>query len=277
MASIFCYKSFGNINNLKEIFLHYPWFSLFGRGFMVDSSALFSTLVGVISTQTCIQDVLSGKNGSISRKGVLLSAFLIPPNGIAGILIGFYMRVNYPDINSAQALPLFIIKHFNPLLSSIVLATLLIAATVTGASLILGISTMFTRDIYPKFFRFNEKSALILSRLTIIIILFIALLFVKQNLYSLIIKWNFLSMGLRGITICFPLFGSIFFKKYITPSAGFWAITLAPLSIVIWKVIYPAGINPVFIGSTISLLILIGISKISLYNERRKILSENNK
>lgn len=277
MASIFCYKSFGNINNLKEIFLHYPWFSLFGRGFMVDSSALFSTLVGVISTQTCIQDVLSGKNVSISRKGVLLSAFLIPPNGIAGILIGFYMRVNYPDINSAQALPLFIIKHFNPLLSSMVLATLLIAATVTGASLILGISTMFTRDIYPKFFRFNEKSALILSRLTIIIILFIALLFVKQNLYSLIIKWNFLSMGLRGITICFPLFGSIFFKKYITPSAGFWAITLAPLSIVIWKVIYPAGINPVFIGSTISLLILIGISKISLYNERRKILSENNK
>jgi SSS family solute:Na+ symporter len=113
------------------------------------------------------------------------------------------MRVNYPDINSAQALPLFIIKHFNPLLSGMALATLLIAATVTGASLILGISTMFTRDIYPKFFRFNEKSALILSRLTIIIIIFIALLFVKQNLYSLIIEWNFLSMGLRGTTIFF--------------------------------------------------------------------------
>jgi SSS family solute:Na+ symporter len=203
IASIFCYKSFGSISNLKEIFPHYPWFSLFGRGFIVDSSALFSTLVGVISTQTCIQAVLSGKNISVSRKGVLLSAFLIPPTGIAGILIGFYMRANYPDINSAQALPLFIIKHFNPLLSGMALATLLIAATVTGASLILGISTMFTRDIYPKFFRFNEKSALILSRLTIIIILFIALLFVKQNLYSLIIKWNFLSMGLRGTTIFF--------------------------------------------------------------------------
>ena len=277
IASIFCYKSFGSISNLKEIFPHYPWFSLFGRGFIVDSSALFSTLVGVISTQTCIQAVLSGKNISVSRKGVLLSAFLIPPTGIAGILIGFYMRANYPDINSAQALPLFIIKHFNPLLSGMSLAILLIAATVTGASLILGISTMFTRDIYPKFFRFNEKSALILSRLTIIIILFIALLFVKQNLYSLIIKWNFLSMGLRGTTIFFPFLASIFFKDYVSPSAGFWAIIIAPLSIIIWKIIYPEGLNPVFFGLTISLFILIGISKISLYNERRKILSGNNK
>lgn len=165
IASIFCYKSFGSISNLKEIFSHYPWFSLFGRGFIVDSSVLFSTLVGVTSTQTCIQAVLSQKNISVSRKGVLLSAFLIPPTGIAGILIGFYMRANYPDINSAQALPLFIIKHFNPLLSGMALATLLIAATDTGASLILGISTMFTRDIYPKFFRFNEKSALYIIKI----------------------------------------------------------------------------------------------------------------
>jgi SSS family solute:Na+ symporter len=84
MASIFCYTSFGSISSLKEIFPHYPWFSLFGRGFMVDSSALFSTLVGVISTQTCIQAVLSGKNVSTSRKGILLSAFLIPPPELPG-------------------------------------------------------------------------------------------------------------------------------------------------------------------------------------------------
>ena len=68
------------------------------------------------------------------------------------------MKVNYPDINSAQALPLFIIKHFNPLLSGMALATLLVAATVTGASLILGISTMCTRDIYSKLFHFKEKT-----------------------------------------------------------------------------------------------------------------------
>jgi SSS family solute:Na+ symporter len=84
-------------------------------------------------------------------------------------------------------------------------------------------------------------------------------------------------MGLRGTTIFFPFLASIFFKDYVSPSAGFWAITIAPLSIIIWKIIYPEGLNPVFIGLTISLFILIGISKISLYNERRKILSENNK
>ena len=277
MASIFCYQSFGSVGHLKEIFPHFPWFSLFGRGLVVDLSALFSTLVGVISTQTCIQAVLSGKNTSASAKGVLLSAFLIPPTGIAGILIGFYMKVNYPDINSAQALPLFIIKHFNPLFSGMALATLLVAATVTGASLILGISTMCTRDIYPKLFHFKEKNALMLSRLTIMVLLFIALLFVQKNLYSLIIKWNFLSMGLRGTAIFFPFLALIFFKNYVSPSAGFWALTIAPLFMITWTIIYPEGLNPIFIGLTISVFTLIGVTKISLYNERRKIPLENKK
>ena len=84
-------------------------------------------------------------------------------------------------------------------------------------------------------------------------------------------------MGLRGTTIFFPFLVSIFFKNYVSPPAGFWAITIAPLSIIIWKIIYPEGLNPVFIGLTISLFILIGISKISLYNEKRGILLENNK
>jgi hypothetical protein len=75
----------------------------------------------------------------------------------------------------------------------------------------------------------------------------------------------------------FPFLASIFFKDQVSPSAGFWAIIIAPLSIIIWKIIYPEGLNPVFIGLTISLLILIGISKISLYNERRKILLGNYK
>jgi SSS family solute:Na+ symporter len=84
-------------------------------------------------------------------------------------------------------------------------------------------------------------------------------------------------MGLRGTTICFPLFGSLLFKKYVTPSAGFLAITLAPLSIIIWKMVYPDSINPVFIGLAISLFILIVGSNISLHKERTKIVLDNKK
>ena len=41
-------------------------------------------------------------------------------------------------------------------------------------------------------------------------------------------------MGLRGATICFPLLGAIFFKKFIHPTVGVLAIGLAPLCVILW-------------------------------------------
>jgi len=124
---------------------------------------------------------------------------------------------------------------------------------------------MLVKDIFPKFFNFNQKFYLTLTRITTFILLIIALLFVKKDFYSTIIRWNFLSMGLRGTTIFFPLLFAMFFKKCISYSHfGFWAITLAPLSMIVWKIIYPNGLNPVLIGLAISLFILLGITKIFL-------------
>ena len=260
-ASLISYNMVGGITGLKSLFPPYPWFSFFGRGFIIDFSAFFATLLGVICTQSCIQAIISGKSDSTSYKGLLMSALLVPPTGIAGILIGLTMRANFPNIHSAQALPLFFIKYFHPFIGGIAMGTLLIAATGTGASLILGISTTLIRNVYPAIFKFNEKKALILLRLTIVVILILTFFFVKENLSSLILKWNFLSLGLRGVTIFFPLFGSIFFKKYIMASAGFLASIIAPLSMIIWKIFYPEGMNPVFIGAVISLFILIAGSK----------------
>jgi hypothetical protein len=65
-------------------------------------------------------------------------------------------------------------------------------------------------------------------------------------------------------------------KTSLSPS-GCLYISRQESGVLCGSIIYAEGLNPVFIGLTISLLILIGISKISLYKERRKILLENNK
>ena len=75
--------------------------NLTARGTMKDLGSCVSLLLGVLSTQTYAQAVWSGRTDSDARKGVLLSAFLIPPLGIAGVLMGLSMRAHY--ITAAEA------------------------------------------------------------------------------------------------------------------------------------------------------------------------------
>ena len=61
------------------------------RGIGKDLGAGVSLVLGVLSTQTYAQACLSGRSDSEARKGALISAFMIPPIGVGGILIGMYM------------------------------------------------------------------------------------------------------------------------------------------------------------------------------------------
>ncbi|MDR1660524.1 MAG: hypothetical protein LBR94_09375 [Desulfovibrio sp.] len=48
------------------------------------------------------------------RAGALVSAFLIPLIGLAGVAVGLYMKIHMPQINPSTALPVFIIEKFPP-------------------------------------------------------------------------------------------------------------------------------------------------------------------
>ncbi|NLW25417.1 MAG: sodium:solute symporter family protein [Clostridia bacterium] len=249
----------GGIVSYTQNFPSFPWFSLFGRGVATDLAAGFSVLIGVISTQTYLQAILSGKNIKASRQGALISGVVIPPIGLAGIFVGLYMRANFPGLDAKLALPTFILEFLPPWLGGIVLATLLISIIGTGAGLVLGISTMLSEDIYRKIIapEASDRKVLLFARVSIIGISLVTLIFVAGNIDSLILKWSFLSMGLRGATICFPLLGAIFFKKFIHPTVGVLAIGLAPLCVILWAIFGKQSIDPLYIGLLVSLLILI--------------------
>jgi len=256
ISGFLAYNFVGGVHGLKASFEPYPWFSLFGRGFSTDLAAGFSMIVGVLSTQTYIQAMYSGRDANESRKGAFISAVMIPPIGIAGILVGLYMRANFPNIDPAKAFPIFIIEYLNPWMGGIVLATLLVAVVGTGAGLTLGISTMLTKDIYKKIIhpQASDKNLLLVSRMLIVVVMGITLLFVSGNLKAIILQWSFMSMGLRGATIFFPLLGAIFLKGRVSPKFGFAAIILGPSTVLLWKIIAPNGINPLFIGLVISMV-----------------------
>jgi SSS family solute:Na+ symporter len=264
-CGVTAYLKVGGASGLSAQLPSFPWFSLFGRGFGTDFAAGFSMLLGVLSTQTYFQAIGSGRSFEAARTGAWISAIMTPPVGLGGIMVGLYMRTAFPKTPSSEVLPIFILKFLPPVLAGIVLATLLIAIVGSTAGLILGISTMFTKDIYRRYFRpqAQSKEALLVQRLAILIACAIPLLFVSGNAESLIIGWSFMSQGLRGCTVLFPLLGAMFFPRWLSSKAGVMAALLGPLANFVWHLVFPKGMDPLYPGLLASFLALVFVSLIT--------------
>lgn len=232
-----------------------PWFSTFGRGVATDLASCFSLLVGVLSSQTYLQAVFSAKDIRVARNAALISAFITPPIGLFGIMTGLYMRVHFPGIAASEALPLFILTYLPDWLGGITLATLLVSLVGTASGLVLGISTMLTHDIFKRLIypQATDRQVLAFSKAAIVAVAAVALAFASSNVNSVILKWSILSMGLRGATICLPLLFAVFLKGFVTPQAGLMAVSLAPLTSILWAAFGPASIDPLYPGLLVSL------------------------
>lgn len=247
----------GGISSFTAAFPKEQYFNLFARGLSADLGAGLSLVVGIITTQTYVQAVLSAKSARIARKGAVLSAIFIPVIGAAGIFVGMYMKLTHPDIAPATALPLFILEKTPPILAGVLLAALLVALVGTGAGLCLGISSMFCRDLYKPYLRpsANDKEQLRFTRIAIVIVLFIAGAMSIGNMGSMILGWSFLSLGLRSAVAFFPLNAALFCKGKIPSGYVMAAMFLAPVTSIFSK-LFITGIDPLFPGMAISFLIL---------------------
>ncbi len=246
----------GGINALTAHFPDYPWFSLFGYGFAQGISDLLSMIVGVISTQTYLQAIFSAQDATSARKGALLSAIFIPPLGLLGILVGLFMKQTSPDLQSALALPTFLLHYTPDIFAGVAFATLLIAAVGTASGLALGVSTTLKVDVLKSLF-LNQKLSLIYYRLLTIAIVAGAFVLLLFNLGSAIMDWSFLSMGLRGSTLFFPITFAVFFSKFNLRKAGALSILIAPLCVIGFGVTKFQQVQPLYLGLGISLSIFI--------------------
>lgn len=237
-----------------------PWFNLFSGGIVDGLAQGFSLIVGIAATQTYLQAMFAGKDERSSRNGAFFSAMLIPPIGLICSLIGMFMKINYPGLLSKQALPAFILTYLNPWVGGVMIATLIISVVGTGAGLTLGISTMISRDIYKRLVNpdADDEKQLKVLRISVFSLSILAMLMVFFNIDSLILKWGFLSMALRGTVVFIPLMFAIYFKDRVNKRAGLAAIIIAPPITVICSVFKITDILPLFIGLFSSLSIYVG-------------------
>ena len=212
--------------------------NLLSRGAGKDIGSCLSVILGVLATQSYAQGIWAAKTDSVARKGAMISAVLTIPIGAACVLIGLYMRGHYVTMEevetlavvgeslpenvgvmatTAQAFPLFITHHIPEFLGGIVLGTLLITIIIGGSGLTLGASTILVRDVFTKINpSLNESSRnLRVSRMTIVGMLLLSVVFAATFSGSFINDLGFLSMGLRATAVFIPLTLALFFSRRI--------------------------------------------------------------
>ncbi len=244
-----------SINNPEQI----RFFSLFARGIGTDLGACLSLILGVITTQSYAQAIFAANTSRQAVKGALLSAFLVPPVGVGGILVGLYMRAAHPGIVAKTALTLFVTEYMPPLFGGVALGALFIAVVGTGAGLALGIATVLKNDVLPLCLKNKTNSPFIgkaAEKSLLVVLLLAASLLSMGSLGDTILNFAFMSMGLRGATIFMPLCCAIWCKGRINAKYACTAIVCGPVLVLlfgIWKV-FP--FDPLFVGVIATFVIM---------------------
>ena len=237
------------------------FFSLFARGVGTDTGACLSAILGVLTTQTYAQAVLSGRTDKDGVRGGLLSAFLVPPIGLGGILVGLHVRANtalYSGVIAKTALTTFITAHMPPLMAGIILGVLFITVVGTGAGITLGISTTLTNDILAQLVRrFDQpKAKAVLSKVMIVVVLAAAAVLSCGSLGDTILRFTFMSMGLRASVVFVPLACAMWLPGRISSGYVLASAIISPTIVLIFGLLDVLPFDPFFIGVAVSMAIM---------------------
>lgn len=251
------------------------FFSLFARGIGTDAGACLSAILGVLTTQTYAQAVLSGRTDKDGVRGAVASAFLTALIGLGGILVGLHVRANvalYSGVIAKTALTTFVTVHMPPLLAGIILGVLFITVVGTGAGITLGISTMLTNDILAQLIRkFDQPKAKgILSKVMIVAVLAAAALLSCGSLGDTILRFTFMSMGLRAAVVFVPLACALWLPGRIRPGYVFASAVISPLIVLVFGLWGVLPFDPFFIGVGVSFVIM----AIGLCSSKKAILTK---
>ena len=145
--------------------------------------------------------------------------------------------------------------------SGIVLGALFIASVGTGAGLALGIATMINREFIQSKGKVEKLSADTMSKLLIIVVLALATALSCTPIGDTILKFAFMSMGLRGCTVFAPLCFLIWAKGRIKSGYAFWSIVGGSVVALILGVLNLFGVmtlpcDAVFPGVAVGLIVM---------------------
>ncbi len=266
-------RDFNQLTDVESI--HQRYGSLLARGVMKDLGGCLSLMLGVVSTQTYAQCIWSASSTTHARRGALICAICLPIIGAACTMVGIYMRGHYVTADewaamqqagevlpegvgiiesAAQAFPAFILRHLPAWLGGLMLGTLLINILGCGSGLLLGVATILVRDVYGNLRRSAPRlSQLAQIRLSIAGVLLVAVVVALLCNNTFINDLGFLSLGLRAVSLLFPLSFALWLPGRFAPRRILLAMPVGVAAMLAAKFLALPG-DAVYYGLALELL-----------------------
>lgn len=239
---------------------HNTYFNFFANGISKEVSKALSVILGAATAQVYMHAIMAGLSDKTSQRGLFMSAVLIPPVGLASVLIGMFMRINHPAIENAKdVFPQFVLLYMPDLLAGIVMGTLLLAIIGSGAAATMEISTIVYRDIIgPRTHHLNSsKTALLFTRFCIVSLLAVGCFLSTGLLGDTVLTFTSAAIGLRTASMFVPLMCAMFFSGKIDRHWVFISLivgTALALLFSLWDVLPIDGLAAGFLGSILCCL-----------------------
>ena len=273
--------------------IHRRYGNIVARGPLKDIGGCLSLMLGVVTTQTYAQGIWSAASTAKARRGAIYCACLIPIIGAACTLVGMYMRGHYVTAaelaalqaaghqlpsgigvieSSLQAFPDFVLNHLPAWIGGIALGAMLINIMGSGSGLTLGAATILVRDVVnnlrqlrlsrqfgrrlPRAMVVTGSSALVQTRLAIVAILTLAVVIALSVRGTFINDLGFLSLGLRAVSLLFPLSFAIFLPGRFRANRVVPAMVAGTAVMLLAKFLsLPA--DPIYYGLAVNALIIL--------------------
>ncbi|NJM14382.1 MAG: hypothetical protein HC896_02510 [Bacteroidales bacterium] len=119
-----------------------------GKGLFFAFSAFFAFLVGETFAPGYVTRFCVGKNVKETKWGVAGAGFFLSLTfPVILFFIALYARINFPGIDSEQALPKTILKLNSPIVGGVIIAALMSAVMSSADSILNSATAIFVKDI----------------------------------------------------------------------------------------------------------------------------------
>ena len=236
----------------------------FGMGYSTVLAWILGGITGTFAAQASVQPIFAAKDWKTAKRAALLTPLIVAPLGIlvtSIVLATIALHGNYVGTDTRLAFPLALMMIPNPILSGITMAGVFAAIASTEAPILLGMATMFVRDIYHTKLRpkADDDEIVKVTRLGTFIAGIISIIM------ALVIKElpiaTYVNYAMRG-SVFILLALAIYWAKP-SPKAAIISIYSALITAGIWYAYYmqnkayPYGIHIVYATTVISFVVAI--------------------
>ncbi|MBP2637543.1 MAG: opuE 3 [Firmicutes bacterium] len=235
LATIVGVSAAGGLQNIKlQLPANVPYLDFFDGVGVLGIITWIVVLVTVnLSLQSIIQISLGAKDVRTAQRGFIIGGLMMLPIGFVSALMGVMAKAMFPNVTPALALPMTIMS-LDPVLAGITLAALWAADVSTACNLLLSSATLFSQDIYKKFYNPNvsEKNFIRVTKGAVVCLGLLTLILAMT--ISGIISTLMIGLSLTAAFSVIVLF-TLFAPQYCRRNSAFYTIMTGVIVLVLWQ------------------------------------------